>query len=288
MIVVASRLSTRWKRRMVWGLYYAAAFLFVVLFLFPLVWTFLRSFQGQGAEAVAPTWGSLFHLTVENYDLLLHSGSGIWRYLLNSSLVAIATALLSCILSCLAGYGLSRFKFRGGALVFLVLLMPLMVPFQSLLAPLFVVASNLHLINNLAGLVLIYATFQLPFAVFVMRNSFDAIPPSIEEAAAVDGASTLRALRSILGPLAFPGIVTVALFAFLTSWNEFLAALTLLSSDDKYTLPIALANLELGNYGVVDFGTLDAGAVIAMIPCIALFLGLQRYYVRGLTSAAGK
>lgn len=164
----------------------------------------------------------------------------------------------------------------------------MMIPFQSILTPLFLILKFLGLQNNLFGLVLVYTTFQLPFSIFMMRNSFDAIPSALIEAARIDGASQWALLRRIMMPLALPGVATVAMFAFLNSWNEFLAALIFLSDQNKFTLPIMLVNVSSGIYGIIDWGALQAGITVTMFPCIVLFLALQRYYVRGLTAGAVK
>ncbi len=173
-------------------------------------------------------------------------------------------------------------------MVFALVLVTMMIPFQALLTPLFLEMHSLGLTNNLAGLALFYTTFNLPFGVFVMRNTFLQIPWELSEAAAVDGASAVRTLVSVLRPLIVPGIATTVLYAFLFSWTEFVGALTFITSNNLYTLPLALLNMEYGSVGQVNFGYLEAGAVIAMVPCVLLYIGLQRFYIRGLTSGVVK
>jgi multiple sugar transport system permease protein len=124
--------------------------------------------------------------------------------------------------------------------------------------------------------------------IFIRRNSFAQVPRALEEAAILDGASPFSILRRVMWKLVFPGTVTVALFTFLFAWNEFLASLTFITTNTRYTLPVALVNVELGAFGQVNYGVLEAGAVIAMVPCLVLFLILQRYYVRGLLAGATK
>ena len=124
----------------------------------------------------------------------------------------------------------------------------------------------LRLQNSQLGLVLIYTTFQLPFSIFMMRNAFDAVPREIEEAARIDGAGSLQLLARVMLPLVFPGIVTVALFAFLAAWNEFLAALILLTDQDKFTLPILMTAVRSGRFGAVNWGAVQAGVTVMMIP----------------------
>jgi multiple sugar transport system permease protein len=269
--------------------FYVVAATVAVFFLFPLVWALIRSLQGVAAEGSPPTWSSLVHLTLVNYTGALEAGgTTLWRFAGNSAIVAVSTAALSAIVSVLAGYGLARLHFRGAGAVFVFLLTPFMVPYQAMIIPLFTVLSWMGLANSLLGLILIYSVFQVPFSVYVMRNSFSTVPRALEESAMVDGASIMGVFRRVMLPLVLPGVVTVVMFSFLFGWNEFLAALMLISSDSRFTLPVALNNLELGLYGSVNMGILDAGAVIAMLPCVILFLVLQRYYVRGLTAGALK
>ena len=187
-----------------------------------------------------------------------------------------------------AGYGFSKFRFPGQNLLFVVILATMMIPFQSILTPLFLILVKLRLANSLNGLVLIYVTFQLPFSIFMMRNAFDAVPKALIESARIDGASQWSLMRRITLPLALPGVATVAMFAFLNSWNEFLAALIFLSQEEKFSLPVMLVNVTTGIRGMIDWGALQAGITITMVPCILLFLTLQRYYVRGLVAGAVK
>jgi len=280
--------SGRPPSRLGFVLYFATGALLSLLFVAPLVWALLRSFQPDSAISAAPSAHAFAQLTLKNYSGLLGGSVGILRNVLNSVIVALATAALTALLALLAGYGFARFRFRGSGVVFGLILVTLMIPFQAVLTPLFLELHWLHLINSLLGLVCFYTTFNLPFGVFVMRNSFQQVPREIEECARVDGASTWTTLWRVLAPLVVPGVATTVLYAFLFSWTEFLGALTFVTSDDKFTLPVALLGIETGTYGSVDFGYLVAGSVIAMVPCIALYVALQRYYVQGLTSGAVK
>ena len=181
-------------------------------------------------------------------------------------------------------------QFRLVYLVFNTItnLLTLMIPFQAILTPLFLELNAMGLTNSRLGLVLFYSTVNLPFGVFVMRTSFASVPAALEEAARVDGAGTFRTFTEVLRPLVVPGMATTALYAFLAAWTEFLGALTFLTSENLYTLPVSLVNLQLGAYGEVNYGFLAAGAVIAMIPCVILFVALQRYYVEGMAAGGVK
>ncbi|MBY5623781.1 carbohydrate ABC transporter permease [Rhizobium leguminosarum] len=264
------------------------ACVFAVFFVMPIVWSFANSFKPAAAALARPA--ALFSkaFSLENYRRLEHVGAGWYVYAGNSVLIAAGTVILTVLVSVPAGYGFSKFRFPGQSLLFVLIMATMMIPFQSILTPLFLILKFFHLQNSLLGLVLIYVTFQLPFSVFMMRNAFDAVPKALIEAARIDGASQATILRRIMLPIALPGVATVAMFAFLNSWNEFLAALIFLSDQNKFTLPIMLVNVSSGIYGIIDWGALQAGIAVTMVPCILLFLLLQRYYVRGLTAGAVK
>ena len=261
-----------------------------VIFLLPLAWAVLRSFQPPSQITAAPSSQDFSHLTVANYSGLITGSIHILRYVWNSLMVAGGTAVLTAVLATLAGYGLgrSRFRFRGAGVVFGLILVTLMVPFQAILTPLFLELSVLHLLDSRVGLVLFYSTFNLPFGVFVMRNSFQAVPNELEEAAYCDGATVFMTLRRVLLPVVMPGVATTMLYAFLFAWTEFLGALTFITNINRLTLPVALLNVETGTFGTVNFGFLIAGAVIAMVPCAVLYITLQRFYVTGITAGGVK
>src|SRR6202167_3903840 len=251
-----------------------------VLFVAPLVWAVLRSFESEAAITSAPAISDFTHLTITNYQQLMGGTIHIWHYVGNSLIVAVGTAVLTAVLATAAGSGCARFAFRGRGIMFAVTLLALMIPYQAILTPAFLELNFLHLTNSLLGLVLFYSTFNLPFGVFVMRNTFSQIPAELGESARGDGAGTLTTLWRVMRPLVALGIATTVLYAFLFAWPEFLAALTFLTQQGKYTFPVALLNVETGTFGTVNYGYLVAGAVIAMVPCVVLFLTLQRYYVQ--------
>jgi multiple sugar transport system permease protein len=264
-------------------------FILALIFLAPMLWVALSSFKTpqEAVQPPLPPWPTR-GVSVDTYKNLDGFGEGLAVHTMNSVVVSISTAVVTIMASALAGYGFSRFDFRGKNLFFLLIMMTMMIPFQSILTPLFFILSRIELQNSLAGLVLVYSTLQLPFSVFMMRNSFDAVPAEIEEAARIDGCSTFGLFVLVMIRLAIPGVVTVGIFAFLTSWNEFLAALILLTNSEKYTLPILMAAVRTGVMGGIDWGAVQAGVTVMMMPCLILFLAFQRYYVRGLTAGAVK
>ncbi|MDR2380650.1 MAG: carbohydrate ABC transporter permease [Bifidobacteriaceae bacterium] len=286
----STRASKKAKRRRIAQAsgYYVFGGGLAVMFAVPIVWSVLRSLQSKEVARKGLSWSTLGDLTIQNYLRLRGAGAGFHNYAMNSFVVALATTVGSVIIATMAGYALARTNFPGRNIVFVAILVPFMVPFQGILVPLFSVLDALQLTNSLVGLIIVYLTFQMPFSVFVMRNTFLAVPTELEEAALIDGASTFQIMRRIFFPLVLPGIATVALYAFLYGWSEFLAALIYINTDRKLTLPVALANLQTSAYGEIDLGLLEAGAVFSMIPCLVLFLFLQRYYLRGLAAGSMK
>lgn len=262
---------------------------FGALFVAPFVWSVLASFKSpqEATRPPMPPWPT-DGFSLENYSQLANVGTGVLQPLMNSALVTAATVILTVLIATLAGYGFSRFRFPLRDGLFVLVLSTLMIPFQSILTPLFVLLTQLGLNNSLAGLVIVYVTLQMPFAVFMMRNAFDAVPRELEEAARIDGASEFDLLFKILGPLVAPGLVTVAIFAALGSWNEFLAALIFLTDQSKYTLPLMITAIRSGRMGQIDWGIVQSSVTIMTVPCLLLFLLLQRYYMRGLMSGSVK
>jgi multiple sugar transport system permease protein len=260
--------------------------LLALLFIAPVFYIALRSVLPASADARGIGWNSFATLTLGNYRRIFAPSTGIVTYAKNSFFVGVGTASLVCVVSMLAGYALSRIRLRFSAAIFVIILGPIVVPYQGLLTPLSIVLTQLHLLNSLTGVVLILATLQLPFSVFVMRNTFDGVPMEIEEAALIDGAGTVRMLWTVIVPLTWPGIVTVWLFGFMIGWNDLLTSLVFLTSSSKYTLPMALSSIttsfKIPGVEIVDPGLLTAAACVAMVPVVALFLALQRYYTIGL------
>ena len=267
--------------------YFSASSLLALVFTLPLLWVVMRSLQPATLASRPPRTADLTHLTGSNYRAVFVQ-EHILVNVSNSLITGVATALLTTIVATLSGYGLARFRFRGSNVVFALMLVALMIPFQAVLTPLFLELNYMHLTNSLLGLVLVYTTFNLPFGVFVMRNAFQQIPRELLESAQVDGSGVIGTLTRVLRPLVIPAMATTAIYAFLFSWTEFLQALTFLQSDSKLTLPVKLFNIDTSTYGAINYGYLSSGIVIAMVPCILLYLALQRYYVQGLISGAVK
>lgn len=266
----------------------AVAVLLGLVFAAPMAWTTIGAFKPEREANASPPvwWPSSFSL--DSFAKLDGPGSGLTDYVLNSVVVTTLTVTITTVASVLAGYALERFDFPGKRVFFALTIGMLLVPYPALLVSLFTVMVWFGLTNSLLGLALIYSTFQLPFAVYMMRNSFESVPGEIVEAAQIDGCSKVGALPRVVLRLVAPGVVTVALFAFLAAWNEFLAALVLLNNNPDFTLQVALVNAQNGPLNTIDWGALQAGITITMLPCVLLFVLLQRYYVSGLVAGTGK
>ncbi|HHY50053.1 MAG TPA: carbohydrate ABC transporter permease [Alphaproteobacteria bacterium] len=260
----------------------------VTLMLAPVVLSFLASIKPAAEARQSPPSYLPQALSLENYLKVFDFQAGLWTYVSNSLLVAAYTIVLCLLLAVPAGYGLARFRIPAKELWFIVLLAPLMIPYQALLTPLYLTFSKLGLANNHFGLAMVHTILQLPFSIYLMRNSFESIPRELEEAAVMDGSNSLQVLRNIFLPLIVPGIVTVALFAFITSWNEFLSALIFMNNESAFTVPIMLVSVRAGRLGAVDWGALQAGVIISILPCILIYVLLQKYYVSGFLNGAVK
>jgi multiple sugar transport system permease protein len=257
--------------------YYTTTAALAILFLFPLLWSGFASFStGTG-------------FGTENYERLFSSDNGIRPYhVWNSFVVCLLTVAGTLLVSTLGGYAFGRFQFFGRDALFLVTLAILMVPYATILIALYVLLGWMNLQDSLLGLSLVLIMFQLPFSLFMMRNSFEAVPKELEESALIDGCTSFGVLTRVMLHAVRPGLVTVGLFAFLTSWNEFFAPLILLNSTDTFTLTLAVVNMRTASHGAIDYGALEAGVMFMAVPCVLLFLFLQRSYVRGFMSGALK
>jgi multiple sugar transport system permease protein len=255
----------------------------------PIVLSFFASIKSSAdASAVPPTYLP-YSFSFENYRKIIDYQAGLWTYVGNSLAVAALAILFVIVLAVPAGYGLARFHFRGKEVLFLLLLLPLMIPYQALLTPIYLMFAKIGLANSQIGLAIIHTILQVPFSVYLMRNGFEGVPKELEEAAVIDGCNSWQALMRIYLPAIRPAIITVALFAFVTSWNELLGALVMMNKSTTFTLPLALAIARTQtSIGGTDWGMLQAGITISIIPCVLFYLLLQKYYVSGFLSGVVK
>ena len=253
------------------------------LALFPLFWMVSVSFMHAGAASSLPPPMLPAEPTLDNYRQLFAQGS-IARAFVNSLGLAIAVTLLSTSFNTLAGYAFAKLHFKGRERLFAVAVAALVIPGQVAMLPLFLMLKELGLVNSWGGVIV--PGLAGIFGIFLVRQYAKNIPDDLIEAARMDGAGELRIFVSVVLPLLTPVLVTLAVFAFLGSWNDFMWPLIVLTDGDLHTLPIALASLSREH--VQDSELMMAGAVITVAPVLVLFLALQRYYMQGLMMGSVK
>jgi ABC-type glycerol-3-phosphate transport system permease component len=256
----------------------------MVAFGFPLYWAAVSSLQPEAElghqSGLVPT-----AITGDHYRALF-AERDFWTPVRNSLVVAASTTALCVSLGSLAAYALARLRFRGRRLVLAAMIAIGMFPQIALVSPLFLILRRLGLIDTYPGLILPYVTFAMPVTVWLLVGTFRQLPPDVEDAARVDGASRLRILWEIVLPLAAPGIATSAILTFVYCWNEFLLALSFTTGPERQTVPVAVA-LFRGQYQV-PWGQILAATVVSTVPVIALVIAFQRRIVAGLTAGAVK
>ncbi len=249
----------------------------------PLLWMVSASFMSPGESNSFPPRLLPQAPTLQNY-VDLFTRLNLARYLLNSTLVAVSATLISLIINSMAGYAFAKLRFAGRERVFHVLLAALVIPGQVGMLPLFLLLRAMGLVNTMAGVVVPFMAGI--FGIFMIRQYAMSIPDDLLDAARVDGAGEYRIFWNIVIPVIQPILVTLAVFTFLSAWNDFMWPLIVLSDDAKYTLPVALASLS-GEH-VQDTGLMMAGSVLTVLPVVVLFIVLQRAYIRGVMMGSVK
>jgi multiple sugar transport system permease protein len=250
----------------------------LVVLVGPFVWMLLGSFRpDRELKQVPPAWLPQ-DPTLENYRTLF-TALDFPTYLVNSAVVAGVVTVGNLVFCSMLGYALAKLHFPGRRIVFGLVIGTLMVPPVVVLVPLFVLVSNLGMVNSYPGL--IFPFLAGPFGVFLMRQFIQSLPDELIHAARVDGAGEWRIFRSIIMPLCKPALATLGILTFLTSWNNFLWPLVVAQSEERYTLPVALAIYAVGE-NKADYGLLMAGSVVIIVPVLVVFLVLQRHFVRGI------
>lgn len=249
----------------------------------PLLWMLSVSFMPTGGTDVFPPPFLPTHPTFANYARLF-AYAGMGRYLLNSAIVASGVTLVSLCFNATAGYAFAKLRFAGRERLFHLLLGALVIPSQVTMIPLFIMLKWMGLINTYAGVMA--PMLASVFGIFLVRQYARTIPDELLEAARIDGAGELRIFAQIVLPLLKPVLVTLAIFTFLASWNDFMWPLIVLTGQGHYTLPVALAALSREH--VQDSELMMAGSVVTVLPVLLLFLALQRYYIQGLLAGSVK
>jgi ABC-type glycerol-3-phosphate transport system permease component len=260
--------------------------LLLLVIVFPVLWMVLTSLRPSSTLGVAVPFGQLFQgLSFDSYGRLF-SGGAFGRYVLNSVGVAVVGTVITVVLASLAAFGLSRFRFRLRGPMLLLIIGTQLLPFVVLLTPVYTLFSQIGLLDNYVGLVLVYVAITLPLAIFLMLGYFDTIPTVLDEAARIDGCSTLGVIFRIVMPVALPGVVTVTVTTFIAMWEEYLFANVLLTSDALKTVQVGLAGY-FGEYAT-DWGVVMAAATIAAIPTVVLFSLVQKRLVAGMAAGSVK
>ncbi|MCX4984212.1 carbohydrate ABC transporter permease [Streptomyces sp. NBC_00572] len=265
---------------------YAALLAYLVFLAFPFLWLVSTAFKpAPELASLHPTWIPK-DPTLDNFRQAFDE-QPLLRAAANSLVAAVAAAVIAVAVATPLAYVTARHRGRLGSAATGWVVISQAFPFVLVIIPLFLILKNLHLINSVFGLVLVYVVWSLPFALWMLMGYVRAVPAELEEAAAVDGAGRLRTLVSVTAPLLVPGIVATALFAFVTAWNEFFFALVLLKTPEKQTLPVVLTHF-LGAEGVADLGPLAAAAFLATLPSLLVFAVLQRRITGGMLAGAVK
>lgn len=257
-----------------------------LILILPFLWMISTSFkEADEIFQEIPKWMPRM-FSFQNYSEIWNRGY-FKTYFLNSLLVSFATMGISLIVAMFAGYGISRFRFRGRTFFSVTLIVVQMFPSMLLLIPMYIIMSKMGLLDTHLSMVIAYTTFAMPFCAWMIKGYFDTIPVSLEEAARIDGCGRLRILFQIIMPLAAPGIVTVAMFAFILSWQEYMYALTFARTEGMRTITVGIALMQ-GQHGSVNWGQIMAGSVLACLPGLILFIYLEKYLVQGFTMGAIK
>jgi multiple sugar transport system permease protein len=273
------------KSRSMWVFIYGALAVMLVYNLLPFFWMVISSFKSEMEVTLYPATLLPDVFTTDAYQKMWFQ-EGFLLYFKNSLIVSMTTALLSSLVGIFAGYGFSRFRFRGRLGLMTMFLATQMVPGVLLVGPYFKMMTLTHLYDTLFGLILAQTSITLPFSVWMIKGYMDTVPIEIDQAAQVDGASRLQTMFLCIVPLVLPGLVATMIFAFLLSWGDLLWALCLINSPSKQTMTLGITQL-VGQFRVY-WSEIMAATVIASIIPAALYLFLQQYLVKGFTEAAVK
>lgn len=259
--------------------------LFLVFILLPFVWQFLTSIKPLNEISAIPAKWFPSKINIQFYFNVFQKHP-FGRYLINSFIVALITTFLSIFIGASASYALARLRFKGKKIMLMAILCISMFPTISTVSPLFLILKSLHLLNTYVGLVIPYITFSLPFSIWLLTNFFSQLPRGFEDAAKIDGCNRFQMFFKIMLPLIKPATFSVALLTFINAWNEYIYALTFMTSDDMKTVPVGIA-LFPSNYEL-PWGDMAAASVVVTVPLILLVLIFQKKIIAGLTSGGVK
>ena len=264
---------------------YSILLIMTFLIFVPIFWMISTSLKTEAVMFDTPIELIPSEPTLESYKNLW-SAYPFLTYLRNSVLVVSAATFFSVSISTIAGYGISRFKFRGRSFYMSFLLATQLFPSIMLLIPYYKTFKTLNLLDSLYGLVIVYISFTIPFCTWMMRGYFNGISRDLDQAASIDGANRIRVFRSVILPLAWPGIAATAIYAFIAGWNEYLFALVFINTTEKKTVSLGIGQL-IGEYRVL-WNEMMAAAFFALVPMVIIFIFFNRYLVDGLAAGAVK
>ena len=292
-----------------WYWYYVINYTLVILIVFPIYWTFISSVKKPNELITSePTfypqnvtfqyydqiWNfdrqkRLQDTEAEDIDSYLPDGDGIKRPFINSAIVSVGTIIFTVIICTLGGYALTILNTPFKNFIFMLMILPILIPGISLIIPLYKLMREIGLTDTHLGLILLHATAMLPLGIFMMRNAFSSIPSSLRVVAMLEGSSELNIILTVMLPLAIHGLLTVMVFAMYISWNDYILAFLFINSPENLMLNIALMKIALGGSQFeMKWGTLTAGSVVSFIPIIIFYAFLQQYFVRGVTGSSVK
>lgn len=274
-------------RQINWPLLFKVVFLslFLVFTVFPLYWIFITSLKPSQDMFTFPIRYWPKTITLDNY-INIFKISNFNIYITNSLILSIVAGFCSLIIATLSGYVLARFEFKGKTQVIMAFFITQMIPIFIGLAPLYLLMSKLELLNKLPSLMLMYTVMMVPFCTVIMKGFFERIPPSLEEAAMIDGCSRMAALFKVIIPVMLPGIAATFIFAFVQCWNELFLAIMFIDKEEAKTIPVAM-NSFITKFDI-DWGSMSAATVLSVIPTLILFAFAQKYIVEGMTQGSVK
>lgn len=282
---MTEHMGIRRKKIMAGAAMYALLGLLASLVLIPVLWMVSTAFKSYGETIAKPPRWVPQQISFEAFGRLW-SEYPFGTYFKNSFVIVLFSMAVSVFASCLAGYGLTRFKFRGRNSLMTFILVTQMFPSVMLLVPFYSIIGKMHLLDTHLGLILVYISFTVPFCTWTMLGFFRALPLDLDEAARIDGCNSWQCFSRIILPLTLPGIASTSIYAFITSWNEYMFAFILTSRPEMKTLSVGIA--EMNGFQQIRWNDMMAASLMASLPLILLFICLQKYFVSGLTSGAVK
>lgn len=257
--------------------------LLLIVVLLPILWAVNFSLKPPGEQY---SLGTIFsaNYTFENYKNALYPA--FVRYILNSVLISVGTAIAALVISLFAAYAFSRLRFWGRQTLFIGILLSQLIPITIIIIPVYQVLKSLRLINSYPGLILAYLTFTVPVSIWMLKGFFDNIPIEIEEAAIIDGCTKLSAFFRVVLPISKPGVTATVVWILIATWQEMIYALTIMTSKDMRTISVGI--LDFFGQWTIDYPTLFAGSIIVSVPIVVVFIFLQKYFVAGLAEGAVK